>query len=456
MIGRTAYGVAQAVADHVGNHGAAGTIAKALGSAEGLDGDKDEVVGELSRTKSRTTGEIRARTARKWLKKMGFAWDQVKKGVYIDGHERKDVVEYRNNVFLPAFERIRPFLVTWDDKGNLHMPENLPLGQKPLVLVTHDESTFNAYDGKRVMWIDNGKQPLRNKGRGKGLMVSDFLTPGGRLCVPETMSDADIEDKNIPRRYATEYFVFGKDHYWLGANMVDHAVKVAVPIFEATFPDCQAVFLFDNASNHCSFAEDALVVSKMNLNAGGSQARMRDGFIHNKGVPQAMSFSADHPSLAGKPKGIKAVLQERDLWPADGYRLACRKGCQEEGRCCAKAVLASQPDFKAQKGRLQEELEAQGHQVMFYPKFHCDLNWIERYWCQAKWYTRLHCTYKNSDLQTTVTKGLASVNTSTIRGHFQASLRSIEAYSQGLEYGTAAFGNTIYKSHRQVQDKTMW
>ena len=36
--------------------------------------------------------------------------------------------------------------------------------------------------------------------------------------------------------------------------MIDRTVKVAVPIFNAAFPDCQAVFLFDNASNHSSCA----------------------------------------------------------------------------------------------------------------------------------------------------------------------------------------------------------
>ena len=37
---------------------------------------------------------IRARTARRWMKKMGFSYDEVKKGAFIDGHERGDVVRY--------------------------------------------------------------------------------------------------------------------------------------------------------------------------------------------------------------------------------------------------------------------------------------------------------------------------------------------------------------------------
>ena len=38
---------------------------------------------------------IRSRTARKWLNRLGYKWKEVQKGVFFDGHEREDVVEYR-------------------------------------------------------------------------------------------------------------------------------------------------------------------------------------------------------------------------------------------------------------------------------------------------------------------------------------------------------------------------
>ena len=273
----------------------------------------------------------------------------------------------------------------------MFMPQNLPPGQKPLVLVTHDESTFNANDGKWRLWMEDGKQPLRPKARGKGLMVSDFLTPGGRLAVPDTISDTELATQLLPRRFATEYFIYGKDKYWRGDDMVDHTVKVAIPIFNAAFPGCQAIFAFDNASNHCSYATDALRVENMNLNPGVKQGILREGFMHGKGLPQSMSFPRNHHNLelAGKPKGIKRVLKERGLWPERGLVLECptsysRPGCDPEGGCCARRVLEAERDFQDQKGRLQEEVEALGHSVLFYPKFHCKLNFIERYWCQAK------------------------------------------------------------------------
>ena len=108
----------------------------------------------------------------------------------MDGHDRSNVVRYRQEVFSPAFNEIRPFLVTWGEEGHMIMPQNHPPGQRPLVVVTHDESTFSANDGSWRLWMENGKPPLRPKAGGKGLMISDFLTPGGRLAMSDTFSDA--------------------------------------------------------------------------------------------------------------------------------------------------------------------------------------------------------------------------------------------------------------------------
>ena len=65
-----------------------------------------------------------------------------------------------------------------------------------------------------------------------------------------------------------------------GADMVDHIVNVAIPIFNATFPNSQAIFFFDNASYHSSYATDALRVESMNLNPGGKQEWLRGGYVH--------------------------------------------------------------------------------------------------------------------------------------------------------------------------------
>ncbi|KIK60532.1 hypothetical protein GYMLUDRAFT_135909, partial [Collybiopsis luxurians FD-317 M1] len=41
-------------------------------------------------------------TACHWLLALGWQLTVLQKGVYMDGHKRWDVVEYRGKVFLPA------------------------------------------------------------------------------------------------------------------------------------------------------------------------------------------------------------------------------------------------------------------------------------------------------------------------------------------------------------------
>ena len=57
---------------------------------------------------------ISIRTVCRWLLKLGWRHTTVKKGVYMDGHERADVVEYRNNVFLPAMAKFEAHMAQYE------------------------------------------------------------------------------------------------------------------------------------------------------------------------------------------------------------------------------------------------------------------------------------------------------------------------------------------------------
>jgi ribosomal protein S18 acetylase RimI-like enzyme len=61
---------------------------------------------------------IRARVARRWLRRLGFNWREVRKGIYIDGHERPDVVEYRKN-FLDYLHGLGTYLVEFNENGEI-------------------------------------------------------------------------------------------------------------------------------------------------------------------------------------------------------------------------------------------------------------------------------------------------------------------------------------------------
>ncbi len=49
--------------------------------------------------------------------------------------------------------------------------------------------------------------------------------------------------------------------------------------------------------------------------------------------------------------------------------------------------MSKQPDFQGQQGRLREELETTGNLVISYPKFRCELNFIEWYFSLFPLYT---------------------------------------------------------------------
>ncbi|RPA92028.1 hypothetical protein L873DRAFT_1559011, partial [Choiromyces venosus 120613-1] len=131
-------------------------------------------------------------------------------------------------------------------------PPNLPEGIWPVVLIVHDELTFNANDGRSKIWIKDDNVPLKKKSCGKGIMVSDFLTPGGQLQHPDS-------------HLATCSIEYGRDTWWDGDQLVEQVLKLAISIFESAFPGCQDLWLFDNASSQSGHSKDALRACDMNL-----------------------------------------------------------------------------------------------------------------------------------------------------------------------------------------------
>jgi hypothetical protein len=61
---------------------------------------------------------IGIRTAQRWLKKLDWRYGKKKKGMYIDGHEREDVVAYRN-AFCQRWKEYEKRMVLYDKDGNV-------------------------------------------------------------------------------------------------------------------------------------------------------------------------------------------------------------------------------------------------------------------------------------------------------------------------------------------------
>lgn len=150
---------------------------------------------------------ITLETARQFLHKEGFRFTEHKKALYYDGHERPDVVEYRQDVFLPAMEEYRRRLVEYT-VGNV----GKELEKKPanyvetrLVLVPHDEMTVQQNDGKKRSWVLNSEHALKKKGVGRGIHVSGVIcaTKGYIMDAEQTMEYG----KNYEGYWTGELFV---------------------------------------------------------------------------------------------------------------------------------------------------------------------------------------------------------------------------------------------------------
>ena len=142
---------------------------------------------------------ISERTARRWLQRLSWRYGPMRNGMYIDGHEREDVVAYRN-AFVARWKGYEKRFHTWDSNGIEHRPHNdssVEGGQyQPrfrLILVTHDESVFYQNDFRKTHWIaSTSKATPLPKGDGQSIMVSDFLTSEwGRLL--DVQPDGVIE-----------------------------------------------------------------------------------------------------------------------------------------------------------------------------------------------------------------------------------------------------------------------
>ena len=72
----------------------------------------------------------------------------------MDGHERPDVVKYHSNVFLPLMALLKRRMVQWDFSGSevTHVDLDLGPGEKRVIVVFQDKSSFHVNKFKKTMW----------------------------------------------------------------------------------------------------------------------------------------------------------------------------------------------------------------------------------------------------------------------------------------------------------------
>lgn len=117
---------------------------------------------------------ISYRTACRWMHELGYRFKRTPRGQYADGHERADVVAYRDNVYLPVMREARDAQRVFDRDGEL---ESEPVGRKPVVLWFHDETHFCANDRRQIRWVHRDEKAVPYaKTEGATLMIADFVS----------------------------------------------------------------------------------------------------------------------------------------------------------------------------------------------------------------------------------------------------------------------------------------
>ena len=102
--------------------------------------------------------------------------------------------------------------------------------------------------------------------------------------------------------------------------------------------------------------------------------------------------------------------------------------------CCASYVLSQEADFLEQEEWLAEVVKKAGFNILFYPKCHCELNYIELVWGWTKSYHRRTCTYNYKDLKRDLPKTLSETwPIADFKRFFRYCLRFMSGHREGLE-----------------------
>ncbi|OAX32221.1 hypothetical protein K503DRAFT_702358, partial [Rhizopogon vinicolor AM-OR11-026] len=94
--------------------------------------------------------------------------------------------------------------------------------------------------------------------------------------------------------------------------------------------------------------------------------------------------------------------------------------------CCCRRMLYNEPDFVNVKSLLEIACEARGFRAIFFPKFHCELNFIEQ--CLVLSFRKSQARASEADLERNVLATLESIPLGVIRRFSTRSLRFMDAY----------------------------
>ncbi|KAF8229809.1 hypothetical protein L208DRAFT_1479048 [Tricholoma matsutake] len=390
------------------------------------------------------------RTAWQWLLKLGWCLKTLKKGVYMDGHERDYVVKYCNEVFLPAMAKFEEWMTKFEGPELTRVAPTLREGEKEIIPQFHDESCLTVNDYKAKAWLGPGQTILQKKGRGHLIHVSEFINPiMGCLILHDAQGNIVDEAQKI-------IYPGSKGDAWWDTEQLLAQVKHAIEVFEKAHLNCIALFIFDQSSAHASLGPDVLKASEMNKSDGGKQHVQHDTIIPQSNPVAEHRGTAQKMTLPdSRPKGLEHVLTEHGF-DVCKMHAKCAPVCPFENiDCCMVCLLSKQEDFINQESLLETHIKKAGHKCIFLPKFHCELNPIEMYW---GWVKYCYCELPKQNFTEAKEIALRYLNAcppDVIWRFINCSWRFMSAYQKGLTGNAAAWAVRKQRQHHQVSNRAI-
>ena len=163
--------------------------------------------------------------------------------MFFDEHKWESIVEYWKT-FLKEIKSLLSYFVEFQDDGII-LPKKYPkdyavgrLNWQLIIIITHDESIFLANDSLQKVWTLKGHRILWPKGRGKDIIISDFLLSWSRLNLFSfsPQHQKDLANSGILLRAAI-YFEYCKMEkgYWTGEHLLDQIKSKVLPIGKALY-----------------------------------------------------------------------------------------------------------------------------------------------------------------------------------------------------------------------------
>lgn len=239
------------------------------------------------------------------MKKLEYHWTKDLKGQFVDGHERDDVVTYRQETFLPAWAAIKEKTQDWSCHKRDGDYPHLSLQEQKTVVWWHDESTFYANDCHKIRWVHNTETAVPYaKGEGPSQMVADLIFADYRwLRSPDGKEEARV------------FFKAGKnrERYFTNQDIFEQAQK-SVDILEKYYTNGSHVLMFDNATTYLKCADGALSARNMPKGTSKAETNWAWRLIFETQLANKFIWAQSHGQILMGMSGMVWVQSRGSAW----------------------------------------------------------------------------------------------------------------------------------------------